>query len=60
MPPTAGFSSGGHFEAAASLPPTVPPSPLGSMSQWPTEQVLPAQRPASQVGSRRLEPYQCC
>eukprot|EP00913_Durusdinium_trenchii_P001349 g1246.t2 len=44
LPPTAGLSSGGLFEAPAttSLPPTVPPSPIGSMmSQWPTEQVLP-------------------
>jgi len=44
VPATAGFSSGGLFEAPAqaSLPPTVPPSPVGSMiSQWPTEQVLP-------------------
>ena len=54
-PPTAGFSSGGLFEvpAQASLPPTVPPSPIGSMmSQWPTEQVLPMSCPGGYVAAQ--------
>ncbi|CAK9052454.1 unnamed protein product [Durusdinium trenchii] len=70
LPPTAGLSSGGLFEAPAttSLPPTVPPSPIGSMmSQWPTEQVLPMPSGASgrhsvgdwSAATSRIDPNGC-